>query len=486
MGFDDCSPVVLGMALLMAARLHLSYRLRFGRALQPCVCVRTNDGAQSLRQGRRFGVAMLFVSSFADKPQASNLHRRPSMVAVPTPPPVVSAERKRVGAARPRTLRRVLRWLAWLVPIALIAFFSWRYMRARALEPILVQAVRVERGRVRDFVTSVTTGRVSAKQEATVRAEIAGTVSVIHHRRGDVVRAGDPLFEYAPKDLNERLRLASTAVAMAEAQVRQAEQNASVAETNLSRSRRLLEAKAIPSAEVDNLEGQSLVMQRAVDSGRAAVKQALANVEIARTAASKSVVRAPFGGTVLDVKIEIGEITSPGSPVVLIADTALLHVDAEIDEADLARVAVGMPTDVALDALPNERIRGKVLSVAPSVVRDARGGRSIAIDVELPPDPRLRVGMSADVDIIVAVHEDCFSIPPNAVLGRGASRSVYVVEGGIAHKKAVEVGISTWEAVEIRTGVQEGDSVITTLSAAKLADGARVKVTASVPSVKRP
>ena len=173
-------------------------------------------------------------------------------------------------------IRRILRWALWVAVVALVVLGSWRYVRSRSLKPVTVQTIVVQRGSVRDFVASVAAGRVSAEQEATVRAEIAGTVSVIHHRRGDAVRSGDALFEYAPKELVERLRLASTAVTMVEAQVRQAEQNSAIAETNLTRARHLLDAKAIPSAEVDNLEGQSLVMHRAVESGRAAVKQALA------------------------------------------------------------------------------------------------------------------------------------------------------------------------------------------------------------------
>ncbi len=377
--------------------------------------------------------------------------------------------------------RRRYRWLAWLAAVAVLVVGGWRYVRSRGDAPVAVQTTAVQRGAVRDFVTSVAAGRVAAKQEATVRAEIAGTVSVIHRRRGDAVRAGEALFEYGSVDLTERLRLASTAVVMAQAQVKQAEQNAAVTETNLARARRLLEAKAIASAEVEALEGQSLVMQRTTEAARAAVKQAQANVEIARTAAGKSVVRAPFAGTVLDVKIEVGEATTPGTPVVLLADASALHVDAEVDEADLARIKEGMPADVTFDALPGERIRGAVSTIAPSVSRDARGGRSIAVDVSLPLDPRLRVGMSADVDIIVAVHEHSSWVPPNAVIGRGAERSVYVVQGGLAKKRAIEVGISTWEAVEIKSGVSEGDLVIVTLSAAKLGDGVKVQVVPGAP-----
>lgn len=383
------------------------------------------------------------------------------------------------AAPRTRLRRRSYRGLVWLLVVGLLVFGGWRFMRMRDQAPVPVQTVRVRRGDVRDFVTSVAAGRVAASQEATVRAEIAGTVRVLHKHRGDTVTAGEALVTYDAEELKERLRLAQASVGITRAQVKQAEQSAAVVQTNLTRAQRLKETGSIPAAEVENLEGQNLVAQRAIDSARAAVTQALANVELAQTAVGKTVVRAPFAATVIDTKIEVGEATAPGAPILMLADVSRLHVDAEIDEADLARIKVGMPADVSLDALPGERVRGKVSSIAPSVARDLRGGRSVAIDVELVPDSRLLVGMSADVDVIVAVQEKSLWVPPNAVLGRGADRSVYLVQGGIAHKRAFDVGISTWEAVEVKGGLAEGDQVISTLAALKLADGVPVQATAA-------
>jgi len=67
------------------------------------------------------------------------------------------------------------------------------------------------------------------------------------------------------------------------------------------------------------------------------------------------------------------------------------------------------------------------------------------------------------------------------VIGRGAERAVYVVQGGLAKKRSIDVGISTWEAVEIKSGVTEADMVVVTLSAAKLGDGVKVQVVPGAP-----
>jgi hypothetical protein len=89
--------------------------------------------------------------------------------------------------------------------------------------------------------------------------------------------------------------------------------------------------------------------------------------------------------------------------------------------------------------------------------------------------------MSADVDIIVNTREATLFVPPNAVVGRGTDRSVYVVAGGLAHKRSIEVGVNTWEAVEVKSGLVEGDDVVSSLVSSKLTDGARVEVTRAAP-----
>jgi RND family efflux transporter MFP subunit len=400
---------------------------------------------------------------------ATSVH--PGPVEASTPPAGKTPAEDRPNK---RLRRRRWGWLVWLLLLGAIGFGGWRWSRSRAEAPASVTTVAVQRGSVRDFVTSVAAGRVAAKQEVTLRAEVAAKVLKLHHRRGEPVKQGEPLVTYDAADLKSRVRVAEAAVQLARAQQLQAEQAAANIETNLSRTRRLRDSGAVPVAQVDDLEGQQKALTRATESARAGVGEALANVEVARTALSKAVVLAPFAGTVLTTSVEEGETAVPGAPLLQLADMAALHVDAEIDEGDLGRIKVGMPVDVSFDAFPGERLRGTLEEIAPSVTRDLHGGRSVAIKAALPPDERLRVGMSADVDIIVAVREDALFVPPNAVQGRGAERVVYVVQDGVAHKRTISVGISTWESVEIKSGLTQGEAVVTSLSTAAVTDGARV------------
>lgn len=367
-------------------------------------------------------------------------------------------------------------WWVWLLLVvaAVVGGVVWK--RRRPADALAVRVWEVRRGSVRDLVSSVSTGRVAARQEANLRAEIAGRVVRLHHRRGERVAAGEALITYDSADLRDRTRAAETGVALAGAQRAQAEASARLAQRNAARAGLLSSRGVTPMAEAETLAGQAEVAQRAVLAAEAARLQGIANVAVARGAMGHAVVRAPFAGIVLTTSVEEGEVTAPGSPLLSLADVTGLHLNTDLDEADLGRVSEGQTAEVSLDAFPNDRIVGRVDEIAPSVTADVRGNRSIAIRVALPIDPRLRVGMSADADVIAATRSDVIYVPPVAVVGRGTDRAVYTVSAGVAHRRVVRVGISTWESVEVLSGVRPGEQIILNSNVEGLRDGAPVRV----------
>ncbi|MBI4950729.1 MAG: efflux RND transporter periplasmic adaptor subunit [Myxococcales bacterium] len=400
--------------------------------------------------------------------------RAPVAAPVPKDTGVPTGPHKRKGRLR----RRRFGWLVWLVVLGAVGFGVVRLLKGRGQAPLTVATAVVERGSVRDFVTSVSAGRVVGKQEATLRAEIAARVLKLHHRRGERVKLGELLVSYDASDLLQRLHAAEASVPLARAQVAQADEQAWSAWDRARRARSLAVQGALPQAEADDLEAAARALERAADTARAGVAQAEANVELAKSGLSKTVVTAPFAGLVVRTAVEEGEVSAPGAPIVELADDRELHVEVEIDEADLGRVAVDMPTDLTFDAFPGERLRGKLRAVAPSVSRDVRGGRSVLLEVTLPEDKRLRLGMSADADVIVSVRDAVLFVPPNAVQGRGAERAVFVVDQGVATRRTVEVGIATWEAVEVTSGLEAGELVVASLLASPVNDGDKVEAQA--------
>lgn len=376
-------------------------------------------------------------------------------------------------------------WLIWagLLLAALVVTFTL-VQRQRATA-IAVKVHRVEQGPVRDLVSSIAAGRVAAFKEVTLRAEVGGTVLKLHHRRGDLVKADEPLVTFDEADLKSRLRIAELGVSLGRAQLAQAEANVKIAERNAVRARQLGASGSMSGAEVDNVEAQLEAASKALGAAKAAVAQGAASVELAKVALRKAVVKAPFAGVVLQTTVEEGDILPPGAPILGMADTSALHVDVAFDELDLGKIVVGREAEISLDAFEG-RLRGAVVEIAPSITLDLKGNRSVLLKVSVPQDPRLRIGMSADVDVVVAKREEVLWVPPVAVLGRGAERTVILVKNGLASRRTIEVGIATWEAVEVVKGLAAGDLVALDPSQPGLVEGAHVKpeLDAKEPTLK--
>ncbi len=384
------------------------------------------------------------------------------------------------NARRKRPLHRRYRWVVWLALFAALVVATPRLLAMRKVPPVPVTAHQVQRGAVRDLVSSLNTGRLVARREVVLRAELSGTVVKLHHRRGDVVKAGEPLLSFDDRELVYRVRIAEAAVTVARAQALQAGRSADVIRADAERANRLGEAGALPRADADKLLGNADVARASVDVAGAGVMQAAANVNLARYSLEKATVRAPFEGVVLTHSVEQGDVLIPGTPLFSFADVGEMHLDVEYDEADIVRIVPGLSAELVFDALPGERVLATVAAIAPSSQRDLKGSRSVIVELHLAGDPRLRVGLGADADIVVAQHRDVVWIPPGAVIGRGVERSVYVVQDGVAHKRAIEVGISTWEAVEVVKGLAPGERVVTSLTVKGLDEGVRVEVQADV------
>ncbi len=376
-------------------------------------------------------------------------------------------------AQRTPLRRRSTKAAFWLLALAVAAFAVYRFRATSGPDAVKVQVHRVAKGTVRDLVTSSAAGRVGAIREVTLRAELGGSVVKLHHRRGDKVAAGESLVSFDPQDLAYRLRIAEAGVMLGKAQAAQAEANAAVVSKNAALAKQLGAVGAMPGKDVDAVEAQEEAAKKGIKVAEVGIAQGAANAALARLTLKKATVTAPFAGLVLSTATEEGEILPGGAPLLVLADTSAMHVDADFDEMDLGKLALGLRAELAFDAFP-ERLFGAVTEISPMVQKDLRGNRSISLRFALNNEPRLRVGMSVDVDVIVSTRADVVWVPPSAVLGRGTDRSVYVVDAGVARKRKVEVGIATWETVEIKSGVVPGDLVVLDAAMPGLKDGAKV------------
>jgi HlyD family secretion protein len=152
-----------------------------------------------------------------------------------------------------------------------------------------------------------------------------------------------------------------------------------------------------------------------VAAAQAQVDAARAASELAQLALDQAVLTAPFSGVVSAVNLKEGETPAPSRPAVSLADLSRFTVDVTVDEIDVSRISAGQPVTLTLDALPDLALPGTVQSIAPVAEEEAAvTSYQVRIGTDAA-DPRVRAGMSAGADIVVARRENVLLVPRRAV-----------------------------------------------------------------------
>jgi HlyD family secretion protein len=376
------------------------------------------------------------------------------------------------------------KWITRLVIIGAIAGGVAMLPRLMKKKPLLVKTVKVEKATVRDEVSSSTAGEVAPDKKALVRAELGGRVVSVRRERGDRVKRGEVVVTVDASDADARAAQALATAAAQEAQVAQAQARVETMARQAARARSLLDKGAGAAQVAEDAAAAEREAREALRAAQGLLAQAQAGLRVARVARGKADLTAPFDGVLTEVHPDPGDQLAPGAPVFEVMDDVRLHVEATVDEADIGRISVGQTAVLKLDALPGKLIPAKLAKIAPAVKKDLKGARTLAIDVDVADVDEarkagLRAGMSANVDILVAEKPNVISLPTNAIVGRGAKRTVFKLENGFAKVVPVEVGLSNWDRSEIISGLSVGDQVVATLNAKELADG--IPVTTAGP-----
>lgn len=192
------------------------------------------------------------------------------------------------------------------------------------------------------------------------------------------------------------------------------------------------------------------------------VSQARANLAKAQAQYSDTILRAPFTGVVIDLAMSAGEAVSAAKPVISLISEGAYRIKASVSEADIASVDVGNSAVVTFDAYDDEEFFAHVSFIAPSA--KTVDGVSI-FDVTFlfnEQDPRIKRGLSADVEIIAETRDDVLAVPSRAVIReRDGQRFVRILEEGTLVTRVVETGLRSSDGfVEIISGLEVGEEVI--------------------------
>jgi membrane fusion protein, copper/silver efflux system len=169
---------------------------------------------------------------------------------------------------------------------------------------------------------------------------------------------------------------------------------------------------------------------------------------------------APADGDVIEKKVINGQRVLAGDELYRIADHSRVWIIADVAEADIAEVKVGMPVTVTLRALPTQPVEGKVTFIYPELKPETR---TVPLRIELPnPEQRLKTSMYADVVFSTGDETPVTAVPDSAVIDSGTKQVVLVAKGdGRFEPRAVKLGRRGEGYVEVTQGLKQGEEVVT-------------------------
>jgi HlyD family secretion protein len=263
----------------------------------------------------------------------------------------------------------------------------------------------------------------------------------------------------------------------ADAAVRQAQ--AALAAAKANQEQVAVRAQELRAAQADAQQARSQlsvaqanllsaqVSAQQVAQAKAQARRVAAELENARKNLSYTTIVAPRAGLVIDRYVEQGTVitsgrssVTAGTNIVTLADVRHMFVLADVDEADIGQVKIGQRAEITVETFPDQPVYGTVTQIYPKG-DEVENVTVFRVRAELEkPDPRLRPGMTADVSIIIARQPNVLAVPNEAVFEQGGKSFVETFKDGKTEQVPVEVGLTSFEWTEIKSGLQEGEQVV--------------------------
>ena len=386
--------------------------------------------------------------------------------------------------------RRKRRWInKWTIGLLVVVVVAAAMAMRSASAPATVETATVTTAYPTAAITVLNaTGRVSAWRKAAVSTKATGRLEWLGVQEGTRVKSGEVIARLENLDVSASRDSALATTAAARANLEQGEAEWRDADSSYKRSQDLYAKKFISESTLDTARARAEKARAVVSSLKAAIGVAEANARQAGVSVEQTLIRAPFDGVVLTKNANVGDIITPFSSatdskgaVVNMADMETLEVEADVSEASLSKVRVGMPTEIQLDAYPDVRLLGEVSRVVPTVDRTKA---TLLVKVKfVEKDARVLPDMSSKVAFLSREpkpeeRKPVTAVRPEAVVTRDGKSVVYLIgEKNVVKEVAVGTPEKLGDLMRI-SGVKAGDKVV-------LSPPERVRDGASVALAKK-
>ena len=368
---------------------------------------------------------------------------------------------------------------------------------ASAVELNGVQIIKVVPSSIEDFYEA--TGTVKAKTTTEISANMMGRIVSFPISEGDTVTRGQVIVEIDNSESKAQLlraqgvlkeaRASLTEVARsaesAAAGVRSAEANRQLAELTFGRYKELFDRGSASAQEFDEARSRLSSAKAEVERARAneqailsknkqinaRIEQAEAEIANAKISQGYSRIAAPVSGIVVKKFAETGATATPGAPLLSIEDNSQYRLEASVDESRSRSIRLGNRVSVRIEAIGEAEFLGSVAEILPTA---DPASRSSIVKIDLPAAPGLKTGLYGLARFPIE-QKEALTIPASALTQRGQMSGVFVVgNDGIAHFRIVTTGKTSEGAVEILSGLSEGDEIAAS-NLDRLTDGIKVR-----------
>ena len=275
---------------------------------------------------------------------------------------------------------------------------------------------------------------------------------------GDRVSAGQLLALIDDAMPRAAVQEASAAEASAEQALSAAQAEYTLSASTQARYRELFDKKEISTQQFDEVKTRAEATAAARDLAHAQLSRASAALEQAKVALEYSRVAAPFVGLITDRQVDAGTYASVGLLLFTIEENGSYRLDAQLSEVDMGPIHVRSHATVLIDALGTTEFEGKVTQIVPSA---DTASRTFLVKIGLSPDSRLRSGLFGRARFPRGTRS-ALMVPKKALVERGQLQALFVVDSGnLATLRYVVAGNPVGQEVEILSGLQVGERIVT-------------------------
>lgn len=306
------------------------------------------------------------------------------------------------------------------------------------------ETTKVKKSDLRQTISA--SGKVKAETQVTLKFQTSGQLAWVGVKKGDRVKKWQAIASLDKRELEKKLKK----------------------ELNdyLNERWDFQGDRETYHVSTDNLDRYTLTdaIRRILEKAQFDLESTVIDVEIADLAVKLATIVSPIDGLVTEIDTPVAGVNiTPATATFTIADPAVMIFEAKIDETDLGYIQEGQKAIITLDTYEDQEFEGTISKIDFAATSTSGGGTAFPAEIRLPNNEGLqfRLGMNGDAEIIIEEKTQALSVPDEAIKEEEGQSYVEILKGKKIQKVPVKTGLSTDDRIEIVSGLEEGQEIIT-------------------------